>query len=221
MAFENPTWGYTGHQVARSTISKILKAHGVPPTGEPPTSWDTFLRAHWDAIAGAAFFTTEVWTLRGLVTYYTLFVIELHSRRVRILGCTPHPDEAFMLQMGLQMTDPVDGIVGHRGMLICDRDRKWSAQVRQLFEGSGFSERRFARQTTMRTRSILCARSRKNAWTGSFPWGTVTFVGPFGSLSRTITASGITKLWATYSLIQTYPRRRVDGFSVDNVLVDC
>jgi transposase InsO family protein len=146
MASENPTWGYTriqgalknlGHQVARSTISKILNAHGVPPTGERPTSWDTFLRAHWDAITGADFFTTEVWTLRGLVTYYTLFVIELHSRRVRILGCTPHPDEAFMLQIGRQMTDPVDGIVGHRGMLICDRDRKWSAQVRRLLEGSG------------------------------------------------------------------------------------
>ena len=146
MASENPTWGYTriqgalknlGHQVARSTISNILKAHGVPPTGERPTSWDTFLRAHCDAIAGADFFTTEVWTLRGLVTYYTLFVIELHSRRVRILGCTPHPDEAFMLQMGRQMTDPVDGIVGHRGMLICDRDRTWSAQVRRLLEGSG------------------------------------------------------------------------------------
>jgi putative transposase len=146
MASENPTWGYTriqgalknlGHHVARSTISKILKAHGVPPTGERPTSWDTFLRAHWDAIAGADFFTTEVWTLRGLVTYYTLFVIELHSRRVRILGCTPHPDEAFMLQMGRQMTDPFDGMVGHRGMLICDRDRKWSAQVRRLLEGSG------------------------------------------------------------------------------------
>jgi len=30
----------------------------------------------------ADFFTTEVWTVRGLVTYYTLFVIELESRRV-------------------------------------------------------------------------------------------------------------------------------------------
>ena len=46
-------------------------------------------------IAGADFFTTEVWTWRGLVTFYTVFVIELATRRVEILGSTPHPDEAF------------------------------------------------------------------------------------------------------------------------------
>ena len=86
MAEENPTWGYTriqgalknvGHRVGRSTIARILKEAGVPPQPERPTSWRTFLRAHWGAIAGADFFTTEVWTWRGLVTYYTVFVIDL------------------------------------------------------------------------------------------------------------------------------------------------
>jgi len=70
----NPTWGYTrirgalknvGHRVGRSTIARILKAQGMPPVPERPTSWRTFLRAHWGAIAGADFFTTEVWTWRG------------------------------------------------------------------------------------------------------------------------------------------------------------
>src|SRR5450830_1122323 len=93
MAEENPTWGYTrmrgslnnvGHRVGRSTIARILKAQGIPPVPERPTSWQTFLRAHWGAIAGADFFTTEVWTWRGLVTYYTVFVIDLASRRVRL-----------------------------------------------------------------------------------------------------------------------------------------
>ena len=86
MAEENPTWGYTriqgalknvGHRVGRSTIARILKAHGLPPVPERPTSWQTFLRAHWGAIAGADFFTTEVWTWRGLMTYYTVFAIDL------------------------------------------------------------------------------------------------------------------------------------------------
>ena len=105
MATENPGWGYTrlqgalknlGHRVARS----ILKQHGVPPSPERPTSWETFLRAYWGALVAADFFTTEVWTVRGLVTYYTLFVIELESRRSRIIGSTPHPDDAFMLREG-------------------------------------------------------------------------------------------------------------------------
>jgi transposase InsO family protein len=70
MAEENSTWGYTriqgalknvGHRVGRSTIARILKAHGLPPVPERSTSWKTFLRANWGAIAGADFFTTEVW----------------------------------------------------------------------------------------------------------------------------------------------------------------
>src|SRR5262249_14737713 len=86
MARENPTWGYTriqgalqnvGHRVGRSTIRRILKAAGLPPVPHRPTSWQTFLRAHWNVLAGADFFTTEVWTCRGLVTYYSLFVIDL------------------------------------------------------------------------------------------------------------------------------------------------
>ena len=44
------------------------------------------LKAHWPAVVAADFFTTEVWTARGLVTYYTLFVIELASRRVHVVG---------------------------------------------------------------------------------------------------------------------------------------
>ena len=43
----------------------------------------------------ADFFTTEVWTGRGLVMYYAVFVIELHTRRVQVLGATQYPDEAL------------------------------------------------------------------------------------------------------------------------------
>ena len=146
MATDNPTWGYTriqgalknlGHRVARSTIATILKTEGIPPSGERPTSWRAFLRAHWDALVAADFFTTEVWTVRGLVTYYVVFAIELHSRRVHIVGCTPHPNEPVMLQIARHLTDPTDGMLGGQGVLICDRDRKWSSAVRQLFETSG------------------------------------------------------------------------------------
>ena len=146
MATENPSWGYTriqgalknlGHRVARSTIATILKQHGIPPSNERPTSWRTFLRAHWGALVAADFFTTEVWTLRGLVTYYTVFVIELQSRRVHILGSTPHPNEAFMLQIARQFTDPTDRVAAGPRVLICDRDQKWSTAVRHLLETSG------------------------------------------------------------------------------------
>ena len=81
------------HRVARSTIAKVLREQGLSPVPERSTPCRTFLRAHWGAIAGADFFTTEVWTAQGLVTCYTLFVIDLASRKVQIAGCTSHPDE--------------------------------------------------------------------------------------------------------------------------------
>jgi putative transposase len=146
MAEENPTWGYTrilgalknvGHRVSRSTIARILKAHGIPPVPERPTSWQTFLQAHWGAIAGADFFTTEVWTWRGLVTYYTVFVIDLASRRVQIVGSSPFPNDMFMRQVCRTLTAADEGpLVGHR-VLICDRDAKWSALVRARLGEAG------------------------------------------------------------------------------------
>jgi len=99
-----------GYRVGRSTIARILKAHGLPPVPEQPTSWQTFLRAHWGAIAGADFFTTDVWTWRGLVTY-TVFVIDLASRRVHIVGSTPHPDELFLRQVSRTLTAADTGVL--------------------------------------------------------------------------------------------------------------
>jgi putative transposase len=146
MAEENPTWGYTriqgalknvGHRVGRSTIAPVLKAHGLPPVPQRPTSWQTFLRAHWGAIAGADFFTSEVWTWRGLVTYYTVFVIDLASRRVQIIGSTPHPNDLFKQQVSRTLTGADDGVLYAQGVMICDRDRKWSGEVRRVLGDAG------------------------------------------------------------------------------------
>src|SRR5262245_15000313 len=82
-------------------------------------------------IAGADFFTTEVWTWRGLVTYYTVFVIDLASRRVRILGSTPHPNDCFMRQV-VRMATAADAGSNVGGVWICDRDRTWSRADRRL-----------------------------------------------------------------------------------------
>jgi transposase InsO family protein len=146
MATDNPTWGYTriqgaltnvGHRVSRSTIRRILKSAGLPPVPQRPTSWQTFLHSHWGAIVGADFFTTEVWTWRGLVTYYTVFVIDLASRRVQILGSTPHPEALFMQQVVRTLTMAEGTAVQAPRLVICDRDRKWSADVRRRLKDAG------------------------------------------------------------------------------------
>ena len=95
MATENPTWGYTriqgalknlGHRVGRPTIARILRAEGIPPGRQRPMTWSMVLQAHWPALVAADFFTTEVWTARGLVTYYVAFLLDVQSRRIQVIG---------------------------------------------------------------------------------------------------------------------------------------
>src|SRR5262245_19358215 len=71
-----------------------------------------------------------------LVTYYTVFVIELASRRVQILGSTPHPEPLFTQQVVRTLTIAEAGMVD-TSVLICDRDRKWSADVRCRLRDAG------------------------------------------------------------------------------------
>src|SRR5262249_51438705 len=135
MARENPTWCYDrlqgalknlGHTVCPNTIKKILRRNGIQPAPDRGrrTPWKTFLKTHARSIFAADFFTTEVWTMRGLVTHYTLFVIHHATRAVRIVGTTAHPGETFMSQIARLMTDPVDGILRHARFPLIDRYSK-------------------------------------------------------------------------------------------------
>ena len=102
MAWENRSWGYDrivgalanlGYTISAQTVGNILKRHGIPPAPErkTTTTWKEFIRAHMEVPVATDFFTAEVWTLGGLVTYYVLFFIHLSSRQVHIAGMTPHP----------------------------------------------------------------------------------------------------------------------------------
>ena len=155
MARDNSSWGYcriqgelraVGHRVAASTIAKVLKESGIRPAPERPSSWRSFLRAHWGQIAGMDFFTTEVWTPRGLKTHYVLFLIELETRGVHVAGITTNPDGAFMAQVARNLTDAVDGFLKGRRFVVCDRDSCFTAQFRGILEDAGVKVIRTPRQ---------------------------------------------------------------------------
>ena len=105
---EENAWGYKrisgemkklGHHVSPGTIKNIFKKHGFPPSPERKgLSWRKFIQSHMDVTWAADFFTEEVWTLGGLVTFYVLFFIHLKTRRVYIAGCTPNPNSAWTSQ---------------------------------------------------------------------------------------------------------------------------
>jgi putative transposase len=143
MAEENPDWGYDriagalanlGYSVCDQTIGNVLQRHGLPPAPERKrtTTWSAFIRTHLALLAGTDFFTAEVLTLHGLVTYYVLFFIHLKSRRVDIAGITIHPDEPWMKQMARNVTMEGCGILRDCRYLMHDRDTKYTRSFRAI-----------------------------------------------------------------------------------------
>ena len=88
-------------------------------------------------LAGTDFFTAEVLTCRGLVTYYVLFFIHLDTRRVSIAGITEHPDSVWMEQVGRDVTWEGWGFLQDRRYLLHDRDTKFSESFRDTVMAGG------------------------------------------------------------------------------------
>ena len=146
MAKENPTWGYRriqgalknlDHTVAHNTVKNILKPNGVEPAPNRKTTWSQFIKSHWDTLAAADFFTVEVWSWRGLVTFYVFFVIELKSRRVQIVGSTHSPNRIFMRQAALDLTALDDSFLKGHTHLIIDGDTKYTDEFVELLRDGG------------------------------------------------------------------------------------
>jgi putative transposase len=145
MAQENRSWGYDrivgalanlGLTISDQTVGNILKRHGLPPAPErkTTTTWKEFIRTHMEVLVATDFFTTEVWTLGGLVTYYILFFIHLESRQVHVAGVTPHPNEAWMVQVARNVTMEAWGFLSPGQYLIHDRDTKFCAAFQHIIE---------------------------------------------------------------------------------------
>jgi putative transposase len=143
LAKENPGWGYRrihgelagiGIQVAPSTVWEILTKAGLPPAPRRagPT-WAQFLHSQAQAILATDFFTVDL--LDG-TSAYVLAVIEHASRRIRILGVTAHPDNAWVTQMGRNLMMDLDGHLHAVKFLLRDRDTKFTAAWDAVFADS-------------------------------------------------------------------------------------
>src|SRR5215471_2254971 len=145
MAKENPSWGYDrivgalanlGHRLSDQTVGNVLRRHGLSPAPKrkQTVSWKDFIRSHRDVLVGMDFFTTEVLTLKGLLTYYVLFFIHLETRRVNLAGFTPFPDQEWMEQQARNMTMEEWGCLRGCRYLLHDRDTKFCESFRELIE---------------------------------------------------------------------------------------
>jgi len=88
-------------------------------------------------LAGTDFFTVEVLTWRGLVTYYVLFFLHLETRRVTLAGITRHPTENWMAQTARNVVNDPCSAAGRCRYLLHDRDAKFCAAFHEVFASEG------------------------------------------------------------------------------------
>lgn len=144
LAHENPSWGYRrlhgellvlGVKIAASTVWEILKDAGIPPAPERASStWADFLRSQSDALLACDFFETA--TLSG-ARLYVFAVIEHASRRIRILGATPHPAAPWVTQTAKNLVMDLEDARSQKRFLIRDRDGKFPALFDAILADAG------------------------------------------------------------------------------------
>jgi transposase len=148
LAQENPRWGYRriqgelkelGIRVAATSIRTVLLRNGIRPAPRRASvTWRAFLRAQASGIVAVDFFTVETVRLR---TLYVLFAIELHTRLVRLVGVTDHPNGLWIVQRAREFSmnrEPrTAGVTSAPRFLIRDRDSKFTRAFDDVFTADG------------------------------------------------------------------------------------
>jgi transposase InsO family protein len=144
LARENPCWGYRrihgellvrGIKTAASTVWEILHDAGIDPAPErDSTTWAIFLRSQAGALLACDFFETV--TVTG-VHLFVLAVIEHATRRIRILGATPHPTAAWVAQAARNLVMDLDDAGRRARFLIRDRDGKFPRMFDAVLKDAG------------------------------------------------------------------------------------
>jgi putative transposase len=146
LARENPRWGYqrivgegrkVGVRVSASSVRSILRRNDLGPaptrSGNGP-SWVEFLKAQAAGTVAIDFFHVDTITLTRV---YVLFLIEVETRRVHLLGLTTHPTGAWVTQAARNLLMDLDDQSNRFRFLVRDRDTKFTAAFDSVFAGAG------------------------------------------------------------------------------------